>query len=593
MTHRSDAAAVHTGTTLGRYRIERLIAHSTSGALYIATYGRFDRRVALKVLAPELAADPSFRERFARDAPLLTTLDHPHAVPVYETGEADGRLFVAMRLLSGINLAGLLSRRGRLTPGTAASIAVQAARALDAAHRLGLVHGNLKPASVLVTGGAHRDGWVYLTGFALGRTVSGGAEADIPGVAYLAPERRAGAPADAPADVFSLGAILFEALTGHLPFDADSAHKNRPRRATSLVRELPAAVDDILLRALSPNPADRHLSAGSLGEAIRLALMPGASAGAKSVGPGTAAVGFELNYGTTPGRMGAAPAPEGTGDRPSTIWTRPGAQPPRRRQRREPSETTGRRDPHEQRAAVARGDRPQRMGPSLASPGGRREAAEERSARAAAKLGAEGAGTRQAEPLGSLTPRRRGKPLAALILLAAVVIVIVLVATHGSATHRRAQHSRTRSRAHRSRPRAPASSTASLQGAGYTATYPANWRVTQRDQRHGPSIRTVLQSANGAEKVTIDRTPGSDLTPLAQAQAVVDQLGSAPGYQLVTSAGATLAGSAAYELVYSLPTGTNIEYFRTVNGDDYAVLGNGRDIRHAASSVLAIAASIR
>ena len=208
-------------------------------------------------------------------------LDHPNVVPIYEAGEADGRLFIAMRYVEGTDLKVLLRREGALAPGRAVAIASQVADALDAAHAKGLVHRDVKPSNVLLDqqrGRAH----VYLADFGLTQSVSDTRPTDghlMGTVDYVAPEQIVGDHVDGRADVYALGCLLFESLTGTLPFAGASdvavvyAHLEQPPpRATERRPSLPPAVDDVLARAMAKDPDDRHPTCGGLVEEVRHAL---------------------------------------------------------------------------------------------------------------------------------------------------------------------------------------------------------------------------------------------------------------------------------------------------------------------------------
>ena len=264
------------GDVVGGYTVLGLVGRGGMGAVYRARDAALGRQVALKVIAPALARDPRFRERFIRESRIAARLEHPHIVPVYGADEDAGRLFIAMRLIDGVDLAELL-RRGRLDPGRAAGLVAQVADALDAAHRRGLVHRDVKPANVLITG-APPEEFAYLTDFGLtteaqgtgsGLTQTGGW---VGSLAYVAPEQIRGGTLDARTDVYALGAVLHECLTGTPPFAAGSemqalaAHLAEPPPRPS-DRAAPAAFDDVVARAMAKDPAARHPSAGDLGRA--------------------------------------------------------------------------------------------------------------------------------------------------------------------------------------------------------------------------------------------------------------------------------------------------------------------------------------
>lgn len=158
---------VSAGSVFAGYRIEAMLAEGGMGAVYKARQLSLERTVALKVIAAPMASDPQFRERFRREALAAAAIDHPHVVPVFEADESEGLLFLAMRLVDGIDLASLIDREGQLDPERAVRIVGQIASALDAAHERGLVHRDVKPANILVSEQAGRPDHSYLTDFGI------------------------------------------------------------------------------------------------------------------------------------------------------------------------------------------------------------------------------------------------------------------------------------------------------------------------------------------------------------------------------------------------------------------------------------------
>jgi serine/threonine protein kinase len=272
---RSDPAI---GTVIGGCRIDAVLGHGGMGVVYRAEQLALGRRVALKVLSGALSHDPGFRARFRQEARLAASLDHRNVVPIYEAGEDDGRLYLVMRYVDGIDLRSLLQREGALPPRRAAAILAQVAAALDAAHAKGLVHRDVKPANVMVCTDADGDR-VFLSDFGLTKPVDATSGLTRTGEwigtpDYAAPEQIEGRRVDARSDVYALGCVLFEALTGTAPFPRDVpmaklwAHVNAPPpRVTERDRSIPRAFDAIVARALAKNPADRYASAGGLGRA--------------------------------------------------------------------------------------------------------------------------------------------------------------------------------------------------------------------------------------------------------------------------------------------------------------------------------------
>ncbi|HEY7951280.1 MAG TPA: serine/threonine-protein kinase [Solirubrobacterales bacterium] len=247
------------GSTLAGYRIDSLIARGGMGVVYRATQVALDRPVALKVIARELAEDTGFRERFLRESRLAARLDHPSVVPVYDAREEDGELIVAMRLVEGGDLRKLIRREGALGPARAIGMLGQVADALDAAHAAGIVHRDVKPHNVLIEGDR-----AYLSDFGLAKAIEGtdaGSSASIVGtVEYMAPEQWRGEKVGPAADVYSLGCVLYEALTGIPPF---------ARKEADAEPELPEGIYAVIERAVAKDPADRYPSAGAMIEAAR------------------------------------------------------------------------------------------------------------------------------------------------------------------------------------------------------------------------------------------------------------------------------------------------------------------------------------
>jgi ABC-type branched-subunit amino acid transport system substrate-binding protein/DNA-binding beta-propeller fold protein YncE len=266
-------AAFTRGTTFAGYRIEDLVGRGGMGVVYRATDLSLERPVALKLIAPELADDERFRSRFLREPRLAASLDHPNVIPIYEAGEHDGQLYLAMRFVEGSDLRTLLDAEGKLPSERALEILAQVAGALDSAHRRALVHRDVKPANVLLD----RDGHVYLSDFGITKQL-GGASTDTGRVAgtldYLAPEQIRGDPVDGRTDAYALGCVLYECVSGAPPF----------RRATEAetmwahMQEEPhplkghAALDPVLRKALAKDREDRFKTCAELIEAAAPAL---------------------------------------------------------------------------------------------------------------------------------------------------------------------------------------------------------------------------------------------------------------------------------------------------------------------------------
>jgi ABC-type branched-subunit amino acid transport system substrate-binding protein/predicted Ser/Thr protein kinase len=261
------------GDAFGEYRIEAPLGRGGMGVVYRATDLKLDRPAALKLVAPELAQDEAFRARFLKEPRLAASLDHPNVVPIYEAGERDGQLYVAMRYVDGSDLKTLLQREGRLAPERAIAVLAQVASALDAAHRRGLVHRDVKPANVLLD----EDGHGYLTDFGITKQL-GAAATDtgqmIGTLGYSAPEQLRGEAVDGRADCYSLACALYECLAGDQPFRRDTegatmwAHMQDPPPP---LRGHPR-LDPVLAKGLAKEPADRYPTCGALIEEAAKAL---------------------------------------------------------------------------------------------------------------------------------------------------------------------------------------------------------------------------------------------------------------------------------------------------------------------------------
>ncbi|MGH2975294.1 MAG: serine/threonine-protein kinase [Solirubrobacterales bacterium] len=271
------------GEEFAGYRVERRLGRGGMGVLYLALELGLERRVALKLIAPEAAADEVFARRFAEESRIAASIEHPNVVPIYAAGEEEGVPYIAMRYVSGADLARRLAREGRLDPAVAVELIAQIGNGLDAIHAAGLVHRDVKPANVLLGGGEGVE-HAYITDFGVARNLSTESGLTQTGrfvgtLDYVAPEQISGGAVDARADVYALGCLLFKLLTGEVPFPKDGeaarlfAHLNDPPPAPSLwVPEVSMALDDVVIRAMSKSPDDRYPSAGDLGRAALAAL---------------------------------------------------------------------------------------------------------------------------------------------------------------------------------------------------------------------------------------------------------------------------------------------------------------------------------
>jgi serine/threonine-protein kinase len=254
---------------VAHYRIVDHLGEGGMGVVLLAHDETLGRNVALKLLSAQFANDLQFRGRFMRESRLAAAIDHPNIIPIYEAGEADGQLFIAMRYVAGVDLRELLAAEGSFSTERAIALADQMARALDAAHIAGLVHRDVKPGNVLVDRSEGRE-HCYLTDFGLTKNIASSSGFTETGqfvgtLSYMAPEQIEGRGIDGRADIYALGCVLFECLAGVPPFRRESdvammyAHLREPPPSLSAARaDLPPAVDTVMERALAKAPGDRH-----------------------------------------------------------------------------------------------------------------------------------------------------------------------------------------------------------------------------------------------------------------------------------------------------------------------------------------------
>lgn len=300
------------GKRIAGYAIDSLLGRGGMSEVYAARDPNLQRDVAIKILSPQLATSEAFRDRFLRESRLAASLDHPHIVPIYEAGETEDFLYIVMRKVGGADLGSLIANAGRLSVARALRIVTQVGSALDVAHARGLIHRDVKPANILVerraegASGEH----AYLSDFGLTKSVGSDSRYTETGqligsVHYMSPEQIEGKPVAPRADLYSLGCVLFEALTGSVPYDRDSdlsvlwAHVNAEIPApTSLRFKLASGFDDVIARALAKTPEDRYATSKEMlkdlnrvvrGRSVRSHAQP--SAVASPVMTGTSGTG--------------------------------------------------------------------------------------------------------------------------------------------------------------------------------------------------------------------------------------------------------------------------------------------------------------
>lgn len=270
------------GDVFAGCRIEGLAGRGEMGLVYRAVETRGGGEVALKVIKPELAGDPGLRARFARESAMATQLGHPNIIPVHRVGEEDGVQYMVMAFVEGVGLDELRRLYGRFEAAHAARLVGQIAAALDSIHAAGFVHRDVKPGNVLVTGVAPHE-HLYLTDFGLAKRIEDGNE--LTGIGgyvgtpdYIPPEQVSGDQVDARSDVYALGCLLYELLSGTVPFPRENhmltifAHLSFPVPMPSVeAPDIPVGFDRVIAAAMSKNPGERYRSASDLARAAALA----------------------------------------------------------------------------------------------------------------------------------------------------------------------------------------------------------------------------------------------------------------------------------------------------------------------------------
>jgi serine/threonine protein kinase len=276
------------GDEFAGYLLQSVIGHGAMSVVYEAAHPRLGNGIALKVLAAQVAADDIFRTRFLDESGIAASMNHPHVIPIYDVGGSDGLLYIAMLRVSGGDLRQRIAKRGPLPPSAAVSMLSQATRALDAAHRIGLVHRDVKPENLLIEGGDEAGSeHLYLADFGISRL---GMERNgltstgrfLGTTDYVAPEQITEPYVYGSADQYSLGCVLYECLTGRVPFEKDlDAASTRPALRTGL----PPAVEEMFARVLAERPGDRYNTCREFMAAASVALADLGTAPLYSVAP--------------------------------------------------------------------------------------------------------------------------------------------------------------------------------------------------------------------------------------------------------------------------------------------------------------------
>jgi tRNA A-37 threonylcarbamoyl transferase component Bud32 len=350
------------GYVFAGYRIDELIGRGGMGMVYRATNVALNRIYALKVLAPELLEDERFQERFRREIRVAASLQHPNVVGIHYAGEHEGLLFLAMDYVHGTDLREILKKSGALHPERAVELLSQAASAIDAAHGRGLIHRDVKPANILIT---VKDGEerAYLTDFGVAKRFDTVADLTATGVVvgtvdYMAPEQITGGHVDARTDIYALGCVFFQMLSGHVPYERDNsvaklfAHvSDPPPSIEGELAELYPTFGQVLEKAMAKDPADRYLSAGDFVRDAAAALRgkrysgPAIAVGIGDADPSGTAAGEAMGAGdstqlkglrpSTPGEQQPGPPPAAPTERRQAEYTAPASAPAERG--REPS----------------------------------------------------------------------------------------------------------------------------------------------------------------------------------------------------------------------------------------------------------------
>ncbi len=527
------STTLNPGDRLAEFTVIRRLGQGGMGIVYLVRDERLDRQVALKVIAPHLAHDREFQERFAAEARSAAAIEHPNAVTVYSAGSVEGHLFIAMRYIDGTDLRRSLSASGPLDGSAAARLVVEVAGALDAAHAAGFVHRDVKPANILLRGEPGR-GTAYLTDFGLTRGL-GSSQAQLTGTGqwigtldYVAPEQLAAGRIDARTDIYSLGSVLYEMLSGRVPFHGDEMQKLW-RKANEEPPGLPPPgsphqFDPIIARAIAKDPEHRFRSAGDLGRAASAAAGTAVDPPTeRSVATGVAAAGLsEVDVRV----RGARPAPAAS---PPTV-----RRPPARR--------------------------------SAAAP--RRPAAP--------------------PPPPPQSSSRRGHAIRTAAIVACALAVAAGLVAAALVFASRKDSERTRTVVTRSTPRkqpataaegseARAAATPVLfEGSEYSATLPAGWVQQENEEpaSDGSYVENTWTSPSGDEELLVDESPTHPADPARSLAKIAGDVRGAGETVYSATNGVRRGGVEGSELDFDAGSGLpkRADFFFNVGDNGFAVL---------------------
>jgi serine/threonine protein kinase len=516
------------------------------GIVYLVRDERLERQVALKVIAPHLAHDREFQERFSAEARSAAAIEHPNAVTVYSAGSAEDHLFIAMRYIEGTDLRRWLAESKPLDPKAAARVVVEVAGALDAAHAAGFVHRDVKPANILLRG-EPGTGTAYLTDFGLTRGI-GSSQTDLTRTGewigtldYVAPEQAAAGHIDARTDIYSLGCVLYEMLAGTVPFRGDEMQKLW-RKANEEPPRLPSAssphpFDPVIARAMAKDPERRFRSAGDLGRAASAAAGDTTDAPTeRSVATGVAAAGFaEMDVRVR-------------GGRPTT-----------------PDPPTARRPPT-------------------------------------------GSPRRPASPPPPPPPPHRGHTVrtAAIVTCALAVAAGLIAAALVFASRQHGDHTRTvvTQVTEREQPTTsdaevstPSPSPVLFEGAEYSATLPAGW-IQQEDEQPASDdsyVENTWSRPDGDEELLIDESPGEPANPVASVNEIAGDVRAAGETAYSVRNGVVRGGVEGSELDFRAGSGLpeRADFFFNIGDNGFAVLASGYDLATAQGRIAPLVSSLQ